>query len=160
MSQNKLTVVGNSAGLIVTEPRSEIVPKYKVLAENGVVEVFIENLFSIFLSNFGDHERKFPKGMVFNYGKNHPAIAQIDGQDGNDTYICLHIAGEASYIGTQEEEDEAPYDAPSAGKYWEKSVDLRHVDEENLKDRIMCMLRKDSNMWSGNLGKEPPPQNT
>lgn len=94
----------NAAGLIVIGPRSDIVPKYKVRAENGVLEVFPEMLFRIFLSNFRDHERKFPKGMVLDYEKKHPIyLVTIVGQAGEEIYRCLNIAGEAD-IGLNEEE--------------------------------------------------------
>lgn len=39
MFQIKVTVVSNAAGMIVIEPRSDIVPKYKVREDNGVAEV-------------------------------------------------------------------------------------------------------------------------
>lgn len=129
MSQTKLTVVKSATGLIFTNPRSYIVPMYKVRADNGVTEVLLDKLFSILLSNLGHYERKFPKGMVFSYAKMNPlALVQIVGQSGKEISRCRHISG-GSDVGPKEEEDEVAPEEKYAAKYLEESVYLSHLDD-------------------------------
>lgn len=53
----------------------------------------------------------------------------------------------------QDVEEEVPPKEMSVEKYWETSVDLSHVDNENLRDRIFCFSRKYFDSWSGYLGE-------
>lgn len=42
---------------------------------------------------------------------------------------------------------------PPEEKYWEESVPFSHVDDDKLREPIMCMLRKYSEICSGQFGK-------
>lgn len=153
MSQTEFKVLTKYEDLLFVEPRSDIVPKYNVRSANGVAEVLHEKLLGILLSNFGDHERKFPEGMVFEYDKKHPlALVPIVYQAVKEISRCLKNAGE-SYTEPKEEEEEVPSEEPSAEKDLGKSIDFRILDDEKLRDRIMYMLRKYSDIWSEYLVK-------
>lgn len=106
MSQTKFKVVKNAAGLILLEPRADIVPKYKVREANGVAEVLPENPFEIFLFNFGDHERRFTKVMVFAYATKHPlALVPVIGEARREVARCLNILEDTEAVTDEEVED-------------------------------------------------------
>lgn len=51
MYHTKVKMMTNDAGFIVIEPRGDIFKKYKVHADNEMVEVFAEKPFDMILSN-------------------------------------------------------------------------------------------------------------
>lgn len=159
MSQVKAFVVSNAAGLIVIEPRAYIVPKYHVRGANGVAEVLPERPISILLSNFGSEERRLPKGMVLGYASKHPlALVPIVGEAVREFACCLHLSTqdpttEISNDPQSEEKISARSRDYSTAKDWMSSVDLSHIGEEKLRDRILTILGKYSEMWSGHLGE-------
>lgn len=142
-------MVTNGGGLIFIKPCSGIVSKYKVRAANGVAELLTLKPFYIPLSNFVTRERNFPKKMVVAYATKHPlALEPIGEEVGREVAQCLHIleAFKAYKVGETQEKEAKAEEQPKSAQDWEKSVDLSHVEDEKLRNRIMKILGKYSGM--------------
>lgn len=59
MPHTKVKLMTNAAGLTLIKPRGEIVPKYKVCAANGLLDLVPEKPLELILSNFCDHNQRF-----------------------------------------------------------------------------------------------------
>jgi len=70
-------------GVILTEPRQEMMRKYGCRVMNSVHEVSADRPFDVLLTNFSAHSRRLPKGMVIAYGSRSPVS-------------LIHLSGDAA----------------------------------------------------------------
>lgn len=102
-----------------------------------MAKVLPEKPLDIFLSNFGNQERKFPKRMVFTYAtKNELALLLIGKEVGREIDQYLHIseACEGGKEGEKRPEEATEENEPTSAQDWDQSVYLSHVEGSDPED--------------------------
>ena len=181
MTQVPVEVDSRASGLAFLEPRLALQDVKQVRMANGIIEATPEKRFRVLLSNFSRHPRRFPKGTVLGYGTRNPiSIVTPNREVATQCGGVLHI-NTLEHCGTHEYEISnptwtdtrspspplevtalaaaAPYPRkaepplPEAVPDWRNAVNLEHVGDPEMRNRIMNMLDRHSNMWDGSLGE-------
>lgn len=72
MYQTKFSVFTSVKGLVVVEPRPDVMEKYKARLGNGVAEVQPKITFRVILSNVITEDKRLPKGMTVGAASKNP----------------------------------------------------------------------------------------
>ena len=180
-TQAKVRVVTGMDGLVCVEPKHSVFARYRVRVANGVHEVRKDHAFTTLLSNFSNEVRVLPKGTVVGYAVRTPmAMVQINGPFAKHIADVLHLPQAVRDARTDEEEvvathgkdpdgyptvrcedgppatsntEKSPMEQSVPDKDWREYVDLSHLGDDVLKQRIMSMLEGFQDMWTGKLGE-------
>ena len=144
------------SGLVFIEPKHALQARHHVRTANGIVEARKNEKFMIVLSNFSKTVRKLPKNMVIAYATRNPVgICALDDKTSAKFERVLNIP----FTRKGEDGREAQVHETPAGTdkttdpRWQDQLDLTHVDDHELRGKIIKILEKHEDMWrSGKLG--------
>ena len=153
-----IPVVTTAAGLVYLEPKQPVQTRHHVRTSNGVIEVRPGVRFDIVLANFSKTTQLLPKGMTIAYAKRNPlAILTIPKNVSTKLEAVLNLP-----FTTAKNEDNSKNEADpneetntkERNTNWRDTINLEHVDDHDLRTRILTMLTKHEDMWtSGRLGE-------
>ena len=149
MSQVTVTVRTEVLGLVSLEPKHSVLAPHNVRTANGVAEVKGNCPFKIVLSNFSEQPRLLHKGMNIGYATRNPTGVNCLKDESSRTFeTVLNLSFVRKYNSPRrvDERDVESLPAPNPND-WQKSVDLSHVDDESLREKILSMLSKHRDMW-------------
>ena len=158
LSQTPVPVVTTAAGLVYLEPNQPVQTLHHVRTSNGVIEVRPGVRFDIVLANFSRTTQLLPKVMTIAYAKRNPlAILTIL----KNVSTKLEAAPNLPFTNAKNEDNpnnEADPNEETNTKErntnWRDTINLEHVDDHDLRTRILTMLTKHEDMWtSGRLGE-------
>ena len=162
MAQLAARVTTKAAGLVFLDPKQALLQRHRVRTANGIVEARPDIPFPIVLANFGKRPVHLPKGTVVAVAKRNPATTVYAlGKVGEKMLNVLNLPflprGQASRA------NEPAQDAPKSGFDTNETdrevdvreqVDLSHLSDVTLREKIYEMLSKHSDMWRpGRLGE-------
>ena len=158
-----VSVVTKAAGLVYFEPEQRFQTLHHVRKSKGVIVVRPAVSFDILLSIFSKNTQLLPKRMTIAYAKrNQLAILIIP----KDVSTKLHNVLNLPIM--NEDEEDAPNDQANANmdankkkriKNSRDTINIEHVDDKDLRTRIVTMLSKREEMWtSGRLGENAAPE--
>ena len=160
MSQVAASVSTEAGGLVFIEPKNAIFDRHRVRTANGVADVMTNAQFEIVLANFSKVAKSLPKNTVIAYATRNPTgIHSLGRAVGQELMKVLHLPFTES-TDDQEKEGESSQDpSPSeenderVEEQWKDEIDLSHIDDPELKERVLTLLEKYSDMWKpGKLG--------
>ena len=158
LSQMSIPVVATAAGLVYLEPKQHVQTRHHVRTSNRVIEVRPGVRFDIVLANFSKTTQLLPKGMTIPYAKRNPLeILTIPKNVSTKLEAVLNLP----FTNARNEDDPKNETDPNEetntkerNTNWRDTLNLEHVDDQDLRARILTMLTKDEDMWtSGRLGE-------
>ena len=151
-------VVTTAAGLVYLEPKLPVQTWHHVRTSNGVIEIRSGVRFDIVLANFSKSTQLLPKAIRIADAKhNPPAILTIPKNVGTKLKAVLNISL-AIAINEDDPNDKTNlYDETNGkerNKNWRDTINLEHIDDQDLRTLIKTVLSKHDDMWmSGRLGE-------
>ena len=149
LSQVAVPVTTQVSSLVFIEPKCALQARHHGTA-NGIVEARKIEKFMIVLSNFSKTVRKLPKNMVIAYAtRNTLGICALDDKKSEKFERVLNIpftrkgedGRETQVHETPEGTDKTIYPR------WQDQLDLTHVDDHELRGKIITMLERHEDMW-------------
>ena len=144
------------SGLIFIEPKHALQARHHVRTANGIVEVRKNEKFMIVLLNFSKTSRKLPKNMVIAYATRNPlGIFALENKTGEKFEKVLNVPFTRKEEDVHEAQEQVTPEGTdkTTGPRWQDQLDLTHVDDEELRGKIIKMLEKHEDMWRpGKLG--------
>ena len=113
------------------------------------MEVRKNEKFMIVLSNFSKTSRKLPKNMVIAYATRNPlGIFSLDNKTSAKFEKVLNIPFTRKEEDVQEAQDQATPEGTdkTTDPRWQDQLDLTHVDDQELRGKIIKMLEKHEDM--------------
>ena len=143
MSQLTASVVCAGGGLSLLEAKEKLFHRQRISMSNGIAEIIPRTVFTVILTNFGSTERYLPKGTVVGIARRAPGPADQKlpselSSSGSNRIISLTNP----MTGTKEKEN----------PQWREDVSLEHLQQPQLKEKIIAMLSQHESMWDGSLG--------
>ena len=158
LSQMSIPVVTTAAGLVYLEPTQPVQTRHHVRTSNGVIEVRPGVRFDIVLANFSKKTQLLPKGMTMAYAKRNPlAILTIPKNVSTKLEAVLNLPFTTAKNEDSSKNETDPNEETNTKERntnWRDTINLEHVDDHDLRTRILTMLTKHEDMWtSGRLGE-------
>ena len=162
MAQLPVRVTTKAAGLVFLDPKMALLHRHRVRTANGLVEARPDVPFPVVLANFGKRPVHLPKGTVVAIAQRNPATTvHALGRAGVEMLHVLNLPFRPR--GKQEESSTPTDDKPKSGFDTNEAdsgvnvreqVDLTHLSDAALREKIYEMLEKHSDMWKpGRLGE-------
>ena len=179
MTQVGAQATTDATGLVFLGPKPTLYAKHGVRIANGVLEVRRHVPFTVLLSNFTKRDRRLPKNTVVAYAQRSSVTIIVPPPEiAAPIADALNLASHDSKPSTTTNDspnldaqgtgpDTTPGPACNNGitknettnndkandtSDWRSTLDLSHVKDASLRERIVDMLAKHSPMWSGKLG--------
>ena len=173
MSQAYVRVITGVDGTIHIEPKNSLFPRTGLRVANGTHEVRRGVPFKILITNFTHAPRPISKHMIVAYAVRHPTLlVALEGRGADEIAAALALPNTreepharhgptpidpAFPVATTKGPVVVPTITPTVAPLepdssWRDTVDLEHVDDPALRDRILGMLEKHQTMWNGRLG--------
>ena len=92
LEQAKVLVTTQAGGLLIIEPRENLMARYNVQAANGIVEAKPNTAFEIIVANFGLSPVVLPKGMVIGYATRSPVAVHALNDCASKSFIASVLA--------------------------------------------------------------------
>ena len=158
MSQVEIPVVTKASGLVYIEPKLPALTKYHVRTANGIHELRPDVKFELAVANFSKNPKRLPKGMTIAYAKRNPlAILTVpdDVSTKFEAVMNLPFTKTTANDSTHNESiDKSASDEPTKPTDWRDTIDLGHIDNDEMRTKIPTMLTKHEDMWTtGRLGE-------
>ena len=166
MSQLAVKVSTPAGGLVFIEPKNAIFHKHQVRTANGVADVMPNVSFDIVMANFSRTPKSLPKNTVVGYATRNPLGCHSLGkrvgeefmkvlclpfteiQEEKSAELCNLVDENEKPTSTSNPESKEPEDDS-----WREKVDLSHLEDEELRERVYSVLAKYKDMWKpGKLG--------
>ena len=173
MSQAYVRVITGVDGTIHIEPKNSLFPRTGLRVANGTHEVRRGVPFKILITNFTHAPRLISKHMIVAYAVRHPTLlVALEGRGADEIAAALALPNTraepharhgptpidpAFPVARTQGPVVMPTITPTVtplepDSSWRDTVDLEHVDDPALWDRILGMLEKHQTMWNGRLG--------
>ena len=139
-----------ASGLVFIEPKHALQARNHVRTTNGIVEVRKNEKFMIVLSNFSKTSRKLPKNMVIAYATRNPlGIFALDNKTSEKFEKVLNFPSTRKEEDVHEVQDQVTPEGTdkTTDPRWQDQLDLTHVDDQELRGKIIKMLEKHEDMW-------------
>jgi len=94
-TQHRVQVSTLLQGVIVTEPKNEVMRRFGCRVMNSVHEVRAGQPFELLMTNFSAHPRRFPKGMVIAYASRSPVVLIHVGSKTANELVKEHCLSQA-----------------------------------------------------------------
>ena len=156
MAQLPAKVTTKAAGLVFLDPKRSLAQRHGIRAANGIMECRPDVPFSIALANFSKTPKYLPKGTIVAYAKRDPATPVCAlGQLGREMFTVLNLPFLPSGQPTPDKSGpKSGLDTNEGQGTLREQVDLSHVQDEELKEKIYAMLARHTHMWEpGRLGE-------
>ena len=161
LSQISIPVVTTAAGLVYLEPKQPVQTRHvvhHVRTSNGVIEVRPGVRFDVVLANFSKTTQLLPKGITIAYAKRNPlAILTIPKNVSTKLEDVLNLPFRNAKNEDNPKNEANPREETNTqerNRNWRDTINLEHVDEQDLRIRILTMLKKHEEMWtSDRLGE-------
>ena len=158
MSQVAIPVVTKASGLLYTEPKLPVQTRYHVRTANGIHEVRPDVKFEMAVANFSKNPQRLPKGMTIAYAKRNPlAIPTVPDEVSTklEAFLNLPFTKTPANDSTHNESlDSGGPDEPTKPTNWRDTIDLGHIDNDEMQTKILTMLTKHEDVWTtGRLGE-------
>ena len=152
-----IPVVTTAAGLVYLEPKQPVQPRHHARTSNGVIEVRPGVRFDIVLAHFSKSTQLLPKGMTIAYAKRNPLAMLAFPKDVRKKLEAVLNLPFTNAVNEYDPNNEANSNDETSGKErntnWRDTINLEHVDDQDLRARIITLLSKHEDMWtSGRLG--------
>ena len=158
MSQVAIPVVTKASGLVYIEPKLPVQTRYHVRTANGIHEVRPDVKFELVLASFSKNPQGLPKGMKIAYAKRNPlAILTVPEEVSTKLEADLNLpftTTTAKDSTNNESIDTNGPDEPTKQTDWRDTIDLGHIENNEMRTKILTMLTKHEDMWTtGRLGE-------
>ena len=158
MYQVAIPVVTKASGLVYIEPKLPVQTRYHVRTANGIHEVPPDFKFESVLANFSKNPQQLPKGMTIAYAKRNPlAILTFPNEVSTNLEAVLNLpftTATANDSTNNESIHMNGLDEPTKPADWRDTTDLGHIDNYEMRTKILTMLTKHEDMWTtGRLGE-------
>ena len=158
MSQVAISAVRKAPGLIYIEPKLTVQTRYYVRTENRIQEVQPDVKFELVVANFSKNPQRLPKGMKIACAKRNPlAILTVPDEVSTKLAAVLNLpftTTTARDSTNNESIDTNGPEEPTKQTDWRDTIDLGHIENNEMRTKILTMLTKLEDMWTtGRLGE-------
>ena len=158
MSQVAIPDVTKASGLVYIEPKLPVQTRYHVRTANRIYEVWPDVRFELVLANFSKNPQRLPKGMTIAYAKRNPlGILTVP----DEVSTRLEAVRNLPFTETtandstnnQSIHTNGP-EEPTKPTDWRDTIDFGHIDNDEMRTKILTMITKHEDMWTtGRLGE-------
>ena len=152
MTQVGAPATTDASGLVFLEPKPTLFARHGIRIANGVLEVRANVPFHVLLSNFTKRDKRLPKNTVIAYAQRSSVTIIAPPPE-----VAAPIASALKIPTEPQQATETPPPArtsdPDDTDDWRSKIDLAHIEDATLRQRIMNMLAKHASMWDGTLGR-------
>ena len=160
ISQVAIPVVTKAPGLVYIEPKLPVQTSYHVRTANGIHDVRSDIKFEVVLANFSMKPQRLANGMTIAYAKPNPlAIFTVPDEVSTKLEVLMNLpfTTTTSNDSTHNEPtDMNGPDEPTKPTDWRDTVDLGHIDNNEMRMKILTMLTKHEDMWTTGRLREIP----
>ena len=153
-----IPVVTKASGLVYIEPKLPVQTKYHVQTENGIHDVWPDVRFELFLANFSKNPQQLPKGMKIANAKRNPlAILTVPDEVSTKLKAILNLPFTTTTANGSTNKESVGTNGPdelTKPTDWRNTIDLGHIENDEMQTKILTMLTKHEDMWkTGRLGE-------
>ena len=166
LSQLAVKVSTPAGSLVFIEPKNAIFHKHQVRTANGVADVMPNVSFDIVVANFSRKPKSLPKNTVIGYATRDPLGCHSLGKRVGEEFmkvLCLPFteiqeekSAEPCNLVDENEKPTStstPESKEPEDDSWREKVDLSHLEDEELRERVYSVLAKYKDLWKpGKLG--------
>ena len=158
MYQVAIPVVTKASGLVYIEPKLPVQTRGNVRNANGIDDVRPGVRFELVLANVSKNPQRLPKGMTIAYAKRNPlAILTVPVEVSTKFEAVLNLPFTKTTANESPENKPTNTngtDEPTKPTDWRDTIDLGHIDNNEMLTKILSMLTKHEDMWTtGRLGE-------
>ena len=158
MSQVAIPAVTKASGLVYIKPKLPVQTRYEERTANGIHDVRPDVRFDVVLANFSKAPKRLPKGMTIAYEKWNPlAILKVPNKASAKIYAEPNLPFTKTTANDHKNNESIRTngpDEPMKPTDCRETIDLGHIDDNEMRTKILTMLTTHEDMWTtGRLGE-------